>query len=442
MRPEIKGPLPGPKAKAIIDRDKAVSSPSYIKEYPLCVERGEGSWIYDVDGNRFLDFMAGIAVAATGHSHPKVVQAIHESSSKFLHICSTDFYYEPFAKLCEKLAGYYPSMGKKRVYLSNSGAEAVEAAIKLARFHTKRSKILAFHGAFHGRTMGAVSLTASKKKYRAHFGPLLPGVFHVPYSNPFHCPYNHEQEWCEKQCECGVKIEENFFKSLTDPSELAAIFVEPVQGEGGYIFPAKKFLQDLRRICDENKILLVFDEVQSGVGRTGEMFAGELYGVAPDIFLSAKGLGSGMPIGAMVAREDKMTWERGTHGSTYAGNPVCCAAAIATLEVVEEMLPQIRKTGEFARAALRKLAEKHPVIADVRGKGLMIGVEFLIPSTKKPAGDYVGQLEQLAFQNGLLLLPCGESTIRIAPPLIITEDEVTVGMEILDECLTKLGNPS
>ncbi len=438
LRPEIKVPPPGPIAQKLIDRDKKVTSPSYIKEYPLVIARGEGPWVYDVDGNRYLDFMAGIAVASTGHSHPKVVTAIQEAAAKFLHICGTDFYYDSMIELCERLASYVPQMGAKKVFLTNSGTEAVEGAIKLARYHTKRERIIAFKGAFHGRTMGAISLNASKVGQRAFFGPLLPGVIHIPYSNPFRCPTKHEKSWCQTNCECATVLETDWFLTHTDPKEVAAIFVEPILGEGGYVMPAPKFLKDLRRICDQHGILVVYDEVQCGVGRTGDMFAAETFGVAPDILLSAKGLGSGMPIGAIVAKESVMSWPRGSHGSTYGGNPVCCAAAVATLDVVEALLPQIQQVGAQMMEGLRALQNKHPVIGDVRGVGLMIGAEFIDPKTGKPASVLVGELEQMAFREGLLLLSCGASTIRFAPPLVITSHEVKVGLEILDKCLTKL----
>jgi 4-aminobutyrate aminotransferase len=437
-RPHIKIPPPGPKAQAFIERDHAVTSPSYIKEYPLVMEHGEGCFVYDVDGNSYLDFMAGIAVTSTGHAHPKVVKAIQDAAAKFLHICGTDFYYESMVLLCEKLSKAVPKMGPCKVFLTNSGTEAVDGAIKLARHHTKRSKIIAFRGAFHGRTLAAITLNSSKLTQKAHFGPLLPAVYHVPYSNPYRCSYNHKPDWCKTNCECATKLEHDWFLSHFSPDEVAAIFVEPIQGEGGYVMPAPKFLQDLRRICDEHKIMLVFDEVQSGIGRTGDMFAANTLNVAPDILLSAKGIASGMPIGAIIAKTSVMTWGRGTHGSTYGGNPVCCAAANATYEIIEEKLPQIRKTGEFFIQELKKLQAKHPVIGDVRGVGLMIGAEF-IKKDGSPAADYVGKLEQLAFRKGLLLLSCGKSTIRFAPPLIITEAEVKVGLEILDQCLTELG---
>lgn len=438
LYPEIKGSLPGPKGKAIIDLDNKYASPSYIKEYPLVVERGEGPWVIDVDGNRFLDMMAGIAVTSTGHSHPKVVKAIQDSAAKFLHICPTDFYYDSFAKLCEKLAGYLPKMGPKKIFLSNSGTEAVEGAIKLARHHTKRQYIVAFKGAFHGRTMGAISLNSSKVTQKAFFGPLIPNVLHIPYAYPYRCPNKNPAPVCETACTCATALETDWFPSHVDPKEIAAVFVEPILGEGGYVMPPKKFLQDLRRICDQHGILLVFDEVQSGIGRTGKMFAAEVFDVMPDIILSAKGIASGMPIGAIIAKESIMTWPRASHGSTYAGNPVCCAAAIATLEIVEELMPQVTRVGEFLVAGLRDLQKKHKIIGDIRGVGLMIGAEFVNPKTKEPAGEYVADLEQMAFRKGVLLLSCGKSTIRFAPPLVVTEHEMKIALKCLDECMTEL----
>jgi 4-aminobutyrate aminotransferase len=426
QRPEIKTALPGPKGQAIIELDRANTSPSNIKEYPLVVDHGRGSFIYDVDGNSFLDFMAGIAVTSTGHAHPKVVKAIQDAAAKFLHICGTDFYYESFAQLSARLAGYLPGMGKKRVYLSNSGTEAVEAAIKLCRHHTRRQTIIAFRGAFHGRTMGAISLNSSKSTQRAFFGPLVPGVLHLPY------PKSGDEAF-----DVAAMLEKDWFRSHVDPKEVAAIFVEPILGEGGYVVPPKRFLQDLRRVCDEHGIVLVFDEVQSGVARTGHMFAADHFGVYPDVLCSAKGIASGMPIGAIIARDSVMTWNRGSHGSTYGGNPVCCAAALATLDVLEPMLGQIRETGAFMIEGARKLQAKHRVISDVRGVGLMIGVEYT-KADGSPAAEYVAELEQLAFRKGLLLLSCGKSVIRFAPPLVISTDEISVGLEILDACMTEL----
>lgn len=439
MRPEIKIAPPGPKAKAMIERDHAVTSPSYIKEYPLVVSHGRGCMVYDVDGNSYLDFMAGIAVTSTGHAHPKVVKSIQDAAEKFLHICGTDFYYESMVTLCERLSKAVPKMGPTKVFLTNSGTEAVEGAIKLARYHTRRTKIIAFKGAFHGRTMGAITLNSSKPTQKAYFGPLLPEIYHLPYSNPYRCSYKHEKSWCEQNCVCANKLEEDWFTSHFAPDEVAAIIVEPIQGEGGYIMPAPKFLKDLRSICDKHGIVLIFDEVQSGVGRTGDLFASTTLDVFPDVLLSAKGIASGMPIGAIIAKTSVMTWARGTHGSTYGGNPVCCAAANATLDIVGENLEHIRSVGKFFMKELEKIKTRHPVIGDLRGVGLMIGAEF-VKKDGSPAADYVGKLEQLAFRKGLLLLSCGKSTIRFAPPLIITEAEVKIGLEILEQCLTELGH--
>jgi 4-aminobutyrate aminotransferase len=317
-------------------------------------------------------------------------------------------------------------MGKKKVFLTNSGTEAVEGAIKLARHHTKRNSIIAFKGAFHGRTLGAVSLTSSKVKQRAHFGPLLSGVIHVDYPNPYR----------------GVAIpdfEGDLFMRHVDPTEVAAIFVEPILGEGGYVMPPPAFLKKLRELCDKYGMLLVYDEIQCGIGRTGQMFAAEYFGIAPDILLSAKGIASGMPLGAIIAKESVMTWPRASHGSTYGGNPVCCAAGLATLEIVEGLLPHVRETGEFLLGELRKLQSKYPRIGDVRGTGFMIGVEFVEPGTQTPATEWVGRLEQLAFTKGLLLLSCGQSTIRLAPPLIVGKHEIGICLAILEECFKELG---
>ncbi|AKQ63594.1 Acetylornithine aminotransferase [Myxococcus hansupus] len=441
LYPEVKVAPPGPNARAIIEVDQRYSSPSYIKEYPLVVERGEGPWVYDVDGNRFLDFMAGIAVASTGHSHPTVVKAIHDAADRFLHICGTDFYYDAFSRLCERLASVLPEMGPKRVFLTNSGTEAVEGALKLARHHTRSQYVVAFKGGFHGRTMGAISLNSSKVAQRAFFGPLLPGVIHIPYANPYRCANGCAPHACGDACNPALMLEREWFVNHVDPREVAAIFVEPILGEGGYVIPPASFLQHLRRICDTHGILLVFDEVQSGIGRTGKMFAAEHFGVMPDILLSAKGIASGMPLGAIIARESVMTWPRGSHGSTYGGNPVCCAAALATLDVVEGLLDSVRDTGEHLLRGLRDLQTRFPVIGDVRGVGLMVGAEFVDPATREPASAYVSELEQLAFLKGLLLLSCGKSTIRFAPPLVVGKHEVDVMLRILETCLQELALP-
>lgn len=426
--PRIVVPPPGPRAKKIIAQDKEWSSPSYIKEYPLVAAGGKGAMVEDVDGNRYIDWMAGIAVSSTGYAHPKVVAAVQDAASKFLHICGTDFYYQTMADLCERLAKLAPGKAKHRVFLTNSGTEAVEGAVKLARYHTKRPTLVSFEGAFHGRSYAAISLTASKVKYRAGFGPLLPSVFHLPYDNPYRNPFD-------------MKRLDRLFERLAPPEEIAAVFIEPIQGEGGYVMPRPEFLKMWRRICDEHGILLVFDEIQSGVGRTGKMWACQNFGVEPDILLTAKGLGSGMPIGAIIAKEEVMTWPRGTHGTTFGGNPVCCAAALATLELVEGGLAaNASKIGERLLAGLRKLQAKHDCIGDVRGIGLMIGVEFVKDrETKDPDPELVAQLEQLAFTKGLLLLSCGKSVIRVAPPLVLSAYDADKGLEILDECLAELG---
>ena len=431
--PRIVVAPPGPKAQAIIDRDEAWTSTSYIKEYPLVISGGAGACALDVDGNRFLDFMAGIAVTSTGYNHPVVVEAIRHAASKFLHICGTDFYFDGFARLAERLARLAPGPSKKRVFLTNSGAEAVEGAMKLARFHTRRPALIAFHGSFHGRTYGAMSLTSSKARQRAHFGPLVPEVYHVPYCTPYRC------RACGQGNPCSLgaiaRIEELFSRQL-DPTDVAGIFVEPIQGEGGYVVPQPGFLRALRSLCDQHGILLVCDEVQSGVGRTGKMWASEWEGVEPDILLSAKGLGSGMPIGAFIAKESVMTWGAGSHGSTFGGNPVSCAAALATLDIVEKNLPHVLAMGERLITGLRRLQDRYPSIGDVRGRGLMIGVEFVKDrGTREPDGELVQRLVQRAFGKGLLLLGAGKSVLRLAPPLVIDEYDVDTGLGLLEECL-------
>jgi 4-aminobutyrate aminotransferase len=426
--PRIVTPPPGPKAKKVIALDREWSSPSYIKEYPLVVEGGRGAMLEDIDGNRFIDWMAGIAVSATGYNHPKVVAAIHEATDKFLHICGTDFYYEAMARLCERLAQTAPGRGKYRVFLTNSGTEAVEGAVKLVRSHTKRPHLIAFEGAFHGRTYAAMTLSCSKVKYRARFGPLLPEVSHLPYENPY-------------RGGDPMAAARKLFETKVSPTDVAAVFMEPIQGEGGYIMPSPSFVKAWRDICDEFGILLVFDEIQSGVGRTGKMWACEHFGVEPDVLLTAKGLASGLPLGAILAKESTMTWGQGTHGTTFGGNPVCCAAALATLDLVEkELCANAERMGQRLKSGLLTLQSKHTCIGDVRGVGLMLGVEFVKdPLGKEPDTELVGKLEQLAFRKGLLLLSCGKAVIRVAPPLVLREHDVDMGLAILDECLTELG---
>jgi len=428
--PRILTPPPGPKGKAIIDRDAAWTSPSYIKEYPLVIGGGRGAMVEDVDGNRYIDYMAGIAVSATGYNHPEVVSAIQKQAEQFLHICATDFYFEGFAKLAERLARLAPGPSRKRVFLTNSGAEAVEGAIKLARYHTRRPALIAFEGAFHGRTYGALSLTSSKVKQKKHFGPFLPGVHHVPFANPF----RHGGD--AAAIEHSLAALADLFEREVSPSDVAAIFVEPIQGEGGYVVPPTGFLKALRTLCDQHGILLVADEVQSGVGRTGKMWACEWDGIEPDILVSAKGLGSGMPIGAFIARESVMTWESGAHGSTYGGNPVACAAALATLDIIENSLPHIQQMGARMLGHAERLKERYPVVGDVRGRGLMIGVEFVTDrKTLEPNEAIIDRITERAFHKGLLLLGCGKSAFRLAPPLVLNQYDVDTGMGILEECI-------
>ena len=436
--PRIVTPPPGPKGCAIVDKDREWTSHCYIKEYPLVVARGSGAMVEDVDGNRFLDFMAGIAVASTGFSHPEVVRAVQEAASRFLHICGSDFYYDAMAALCERLAKLAPGPTKKRVFLTNSGTETTEAAIKLVRHATRRTAIVAFHGAFHGRSTGAVSLTSSKARQHAGFGPLLPDVHHVPFAYRYRCRHCGSRDACTLACVSSIESE--LFTRHLDPADVAAIFVEPIQGEGGYVIPPNGFMRGLRELCDRHGILLVCDEVQSGVGRTGRMWACDHEGIEPDILLTAKGLGSGMPIGAMIARETIDRWKTGSHGSTFGGNPVCCAAALATLDLVErELMANAREQGERLITAMRKLADKYACIGDVRGRGLMIGLEFVKDrSTREPDGELVHKLVDMAFQRGLLLLGAGRSALRLAPPLIIDSTDIDTGVQIIDQCLAEL----
>ena len=440
--PRIVEPPPGPRARAVIERDRLCASPSYIKEYPLVVARGAGAMLEDVDGNRYLDFMAGIAVASTGHAHPAVVAAIMDAASRFLHICGTDFYYESMTALCERLARLAPGPSAKRVFLTNSGTEAVEGALKLARFATRRTAIIAFDGSFHGRTYGALSLTSSRVTQRAGFGPMLADVHHVPYANRYRCAHCSRASACT--LDCVRSIETELFARRVDPRDVAAIVVEPIQGEGGYVVPPAGFLRALRELCDRHGIVLVADEVQSGIGRTGKMFACEHEGVEPDILLAAKGLGSGMPIGAIIAREAVMTWGPGAHGSTFGGNPVCCAAALATLDLVggeqgDGLAANARVMGERLLRGMRDLAERSAAIGDVRGIGLMIGVELVASrSTREPAPALLHALVQRAFQRGLLILGAGRSTLRLAPPLVVDEYDVDTAVRMIGEILEEL----
>ncbi|HWR53489.1 MAG TPA: acetyl ornithine aminotransferase family protein [Bryobacteraceae bacterium] len=435
--PAIRTPLPGPNARAVIERDRAVLSPSYTRSYPLVAARGEGAIVEDVDGNRFLDFNAGIAVAATGHCHPKVVEAIQRQSARLIHMSGTDFYYECMVELAEKLAALAPGDMPRRVYFGNSGAEAVEAAIKLARYHTGREKLIAFYGGFHGRTMGALSLTASKAVQRRGFGPLVPGVFHAPYPDLY-------RQGADEASAASIAAIERIFQTVAPPEEVAAIIVEPVQGEGGYIVPPQRFFHDLQALARRHDILLIADEVQSGMGRTGRIFASEHFGFVPDIITSAKGIASGMPISAMIARAEIMRWTPGAHASTFGGNPVACAAALATIELLESGLTeQAARTGEYLMARLKTWPDRFPNVAEVRGLGLMIGIELVEDQTsKQKKRDLRDKVVQLAFERGLLVLGAGESAIRLSPPLIITEQQADFAVRTLEECLTIADNVS
>jgi 4-aminobutyrate aminotransferase len=434
LLPDVTTLLPGPKAKEIIERDHAILSPSYTRCYPLVIERGEGAIVQDVDGNRFLDFNAGIAVVATGHSHPQVVRAVQKQAAEFLHMSGTDFYYEGMVQLAEKLAALTPGNVPRRVYFGNSGAEAIEAAIKMARYHSGRDKFIAFFGGFHGRTMGALSLTGSKVVQRRGFHPPLP-VHHIPYAYCYRCPYGKEPSTCNVEC---VKVlEDQLFKSILPAEEVAGIVVEPVQGEGGYLVPPKKFHEELRRVADKYGILLIHDEVQSGMGRTGRMFASEHFDVMPDIVAIAKGIASGMPLSATVARAEVMNWPPGAHASTFGGNPVSIAAALTTIELIEEsLLSNAATMGAYMMERMRTWPQRFSCVGDVRGLGLMIGIELVRDQeTKERAPELRDRLEFMAFERGLLTLGCGPNTLRLCPPLVITSEQVDYAIDTLEQCL-------
>jgi 4-aminobutyrate aminotransferase len=434
-KPNIKTDLPGPKARELIARDAQVVSPSYPRDYPFVMSHGKGAEIWDVDGNRFLDFAAGIAVCSTGHSHPAVVHAIKEAAERFLHI-SSDYWHEGQVRLAERLNELSPMKEPTMSFFAQSGTEAVEAALKLARYTTGRGRFIGFLGGFHGRTMGSLSFTSSKYTQQKGFFPTMAGVTHVPYPNNYRPIFaGHDQGQAVLRY-----IEDVLFTHNVPAGEVAAILIEPVQGEGGYLVPPDGFLAGLRALCDRHGIFLIFDEVQSGVGRTGKMFAAEHWDVAPDIMTLAKGLGSGMPIGAVVAKRSIMQkWSRGAHGNTFGGNPVCCAAALATLELVErEYQANAAKVGRYFKTALAALADRYPVIGEVRGLGLMIGMELVTDRTSKaPAKKLCDALITRAYHNGLILLACGQSTIRFMPPLMIDEGDVDEALELLDLSLSQ-----
>jgi len=436
--PNIKTKLPGPNAQRVLEGDQKFISPSYTRTYPLVAKAGRGAVLEDVDGNQFLDFSAGIAVVSTGHCHPQVVSAIQQQAARLIHMSGTDFYYESMIALAERLSRVAPMPGPHKFYYGNSGTEAVEAAIKLSRYHTRRQHIIAFYGAFHGRTMGSLALTSSKPQQRRRFSPLMPGVTHVPYPNLYRLPPGTDPG--PYALDCARFIEEKLFKTTLPPEEVAAIFVEPVQGEGGYLVPPGEFLQELRRICDRHQILLVADEVQSGAGRTGKWWAIEHSGVHPDIVCMAKGIASGMPLGVTMARADIMDWVPGAHASTFGGNPVCIAAALATLDVLEG--GAIANAASVGRHLLERISGwpgKHPMVGEVRGLGLMIGVEMVRDhESKAPVPEERDRIVRLAFERGILLLGAGESAIRLSPPLIVTREQADVAVDVLEECISRV----
>lgn len=436
--PDIKTPLPGPKAKAVIERDGASVSPSYTRPYPFVMARGQGSVVEDVDGNRFLDCAAGIAVASTGHSHPDVVRAIVDQAQKYLHISGTDFYYELQVELAERMASIVPIAGGTRSFFGNSGTEAVEAAVKLARHSTKRLNLIAFMGAFHGRTLGSLALTASKAVQRRGFGPMMPGVYHAPYADCYRCPVGLRPETCA--AECLSFIEDQILLHLVSPEEVAAIIVEPIQGEGGYVTPPAQFLQRLSELTRKYGMLLVADEVQTGMGRTGKMFACEHAGVRPDIIAVAKGIASGLPLGITTARKDVMAWPPGAHASTFGGNPLSCAAALVTIKLIrEQLMANATAVGEHLLSSLRELAERHPLIGDVRGKGLMIGLELVRDRQTKERADLErDEVVRAAFRRGVLVLGAGQNAIRLSPPLVLTKAQADIALKVLDEAFTEI----
>jgi 4-aminobutyrate aminotransferase len=437
--PKVRTALPGPNAKRVLEGDQKFISPSYTRSYPMVAKSGRGLVVTDVDGNEFLDFSAGIAVVSTGHCHPQVVAAIQKQAGELIHMSGTDFYYENMVTLAERLSKIAPMPGPHKIYYGNSGTEAIECALKLSRYHTKRQNIIAFFGAFHGRTMGALSLTASKPQQKRRFAPLVPGVTHVRYPDVYRDAGTQDPE--TYALSCARFIEDKLFRTTLPPEEVAAIFVEPVQGEGGYVIAPTVFMKELRRICDQHGILLVVDEVQSGVGRTGKWWAVEHTGVQPDIVCVAKGIASGMPLGVTISKSEIMDWVPGSHASTFGGNPVCVAAALATLDVIEKE-GLLRNSSEVGSHMLKRMADwpsKHKLVGDVRGRGLMIGVEIVKDKkTKEYGAAERDRIVQGAFERGILFLGCGPSTIRIAPPLVVTKDEADVALDALEESIASV----
>jgi len=438
--PKIICSLPGPKAQAAVAADTRLISPSYTRSYPLVARRGRGVRVEDVDGNEFLDFSAGIAVTSTGHCHPEVVAAIQKQAAELIHISGTDFYNELLTDLADRLSAVAPMPGPHRFFYGNSGTEAVECALKLARYHTGRQQVISFFGAFHGRTMGALSLTASKPQQKRRFSPLVPGVTHIRYPYAYRGCTGGAQDEEAFSLGCARFIEEKLFKTTLAPEEVAAIFVEPIQGEGGYVVAPDNFLRELRAICNRHGILLVADEVQCGAGRTGKWWAIQHSGVEPDMVCMAKGIASGMPLGVCMTKAEIMDWAPGSHASTFGGNPVSIAAALATMDIIQrEALANAARVGEFMLDRLRLWTVTHPLVGDVRGRGLMIGIELVNDkAAREPATSLRNRWELLAFERGLMVLGCGESSLRLCPPLIVNEHEATVALDILEETLIQL----
>ena len=433
--PRLVTALPGPKAKQVVERDAKFMSPSFTRDYPLVAKSGRGAMVEDVDGNVFLDSAAGIAVCSTGHCHPKVVAAIQKQAAELIHMSGTDFYYESLPLLAERLVKTVPGNEDKKVFFTNSGTEAIEGAVKLARYATKRDKMIAFYGCFHGRTMGSLSLTASKSTQRKGFGSLLGGVEHIPYPYAYRCALGHEPETCGE--EILETLENQIFKRLFDPTEVAGIIIEPIQGEGGYVPAPKFFLQELQRICRQHGIMLITDEVQSGMGRTGKWWAFEHAGIEPDIITSAKGIASGMPLGAIIARSSVMDWKPGSHGTTFGGNPVCLAASLATMDLIEGgLMENAQKMGKYIFERTADWTNKFKIVGDVRGKGLMVGVEFVRDQrTKERAADLRNAIVDRAFHKGLLVLGAGENSLRLSPPLLIDQEQADFAVRTLEECI-------
>jgi 4-aminobutyrate aminotransferase len=435
--PQIVTALPGPRGRKVIEQDQRLISPSYTRSYPLAVKSGHGCWVEDVDGNRFLDFTAGIAVNSTGHCHPEVVKAIQDQCSRLIHMSGTDFYYEQMPALAERLSAIAPMPGPHRVYYGNSGAEAVECALKLARYHTGRQHIISFFGSFHGRTMGALSLTASKTQQKRRFAPFVPGVTHVQYPYAYRGCNDSLPTAEALGLACARYLEEKLFKTTLAPEEVAAIILEPIQGEGGYVVAPDVFLQEIRRICDRHGILLIADEVQSGVGRTGKWWAIQHSGVQPDIVCIAKGIASGMPLGICMARAEIMDWVPGSHASTFGGNPISLAAALVTLEIIErEGLQNAATVGAAMLTRLKTWTEKYANVGDARGRGLMLAIELVEDKrTRNPVPALRERVIDLAFQRGLLLLGCGETSIRFCPSLLVRQQEADMALDILEACI-------